>query len=77
MDKQISSGKTSTLQEWASFLRVLNNSKDQETPLLKKADSAQRIVMHLEKQFSKVEEPAIFRRLGKHTQLVLHFSEVA
>ena len=77
MNSQVTSGKTSTLQEWASFLNVLNSSKDQQTPLLKNTDSAKRIVMHLEKQFSKVEEPAIFRRLGKHTQLVLHFSEVA
>ncbi|PBQ32052.1 hypothetical protein CNR22_09815 [Sphingobacteriaceae bacterium] len=77
MNSQIASGKTSTLQEWASFLNVLNGSKNNETPLLKNTDSAKRIVMHLEKQFSKVEEPAIFRRLGKHTQLVLHFSEVA
>lgn len=77
MNSHVTSGKTSTLQEWASFLNVLNGSKDQQTPLLKNTDSAKRIVMHLEKQFSKVEEPAIFRRLGKHTQLVLHFSEVA
>lgn len=77
MNSQVTSGKTSTLQEWASFLNVLNAPKNQETPLLKNTGSAKRIVMHLEKQFSKVEEPAIFRRLGKHTQLVLHFSEVA
>jgi hypothetical protein len=74
MATQVSSGNPSTLQEWASFLTVLNGNKEQGSPLLKKSDSAQRMVMHLEKQFSKVEHPAIFRRLGKHTQLVLHFS---
>lgn len=74
MKTQVSSASPSTLQEWASFLNVLNNNKGQGEPLLKKAESAHRIVMHLEKQFSKVEQPAIFRRLGKHTQLVLQFS---
>ena len=74
MSTQASSANPSTLQEWASFLNVLNGNKNQTSPLLKKADSAQRIVMHLEKQFSKVEQPPIFRRLGRHTQLVLHFS---
>ena len=74
MNTQVSSANPSTLQEWASFLNVLNGNKNQSTPLLKKSDSAQRIVMHLEKQFSKVETQPIFRRLGKHTQLVLTFS---
>lgn len=74
MNTQSVSSNPSTLQEWASFLNVLNGSKDQHTPLLKKAEGAQRIVMHLEKQFSKVEQQPIFRRLGRHTQLVLHFS---
>jgi len=74
MKSQAASGNPSTLQEWASFLSVLNSNKNQSVPLLKKTDSAQRIVMHLEKQFSKVEQQPIFRRLGRHTQLVLHFS---
>lgn len=74
MNNQITSNTSSTLQEWASFLNVLNGNKNENAPLLKKADSAQRIVMHLEKQFPKAEQPAIFRRLGKHTQLALSFS---
>lgn len=77
MQTQATAANPSTLQEWASFLTVLNGDKNQTNPLLKKTDSAQRIVMHLEKQFSKVEQQPIFRRLGRHTQLVLHFSEVA
>jgi hypothetical protein len=63
----------STMQEWSSFLSVLKGTKTQE-PLLKKNSSAQRIIMHLEKQLPKPAAPAIFRRLGKHTQLTLHFS---
>jgi hypothetical protein len=74
MKNQVSSVDPSTLQEWASFLSVLNGNKNTGTPLLKKAKSPERIVMHLEKQFSKVQQQPIFRRLGKHTQLVLHFS---
>jgi hypothetical protein len=66
--------KTSTLQEWASFLNVLNSAKNTSDPLLKKAESADRMVMHLEKQFSNTPQQAIFRRLGRHTQLVLRFS---
>ena len=74
MERQQSSVNPSTLQEWASFLTVLNGSKHSASPLLKKAERPDRIVMHLEKQFSHVEQQPIFRRLGRHTQLVLHFS---
>jgi len=73
MNSQVFSTQSSTLQEWSSFLSVLNGNKSQE-PLLKKNGSEQRIIMHLEKQLPKTEPPAIFRRLGRHTQLVLHFS---
>jgi hypothetical protein len=65
---------TSTLQEWASFLNVLNGNKNEKGALLKKAESPDRIVMHLEKQFSKIQQEPVFRRLGKHKQLALHFS---
>jgi hypothetical protein len=68
------SANPSTLQEWSSFLSVLNGNRTEQEPLLKKADSARHIVMHLEKQLPKPQAPAIFRRLGKHTQLALHFS---
>ena len=74
MKSHVVSGHPSTLQEWSTFLRVLNGNKQQSEPLLKKASSAERIIMHLEKQLPKAEAPAIFRRLGRHTQLVLHFS---
>jgi hypothetical protein len=74
MKNHVSPSNPSTLQEWANFLNVLNGNKNQGSPLLQKAQSAQRIVMHLEKQFSKVEQQPVFRRLGRHTQLVLHFS---
>lgn len=74
MSSQAFSPKTSTLQEWSSFLSVLNGIKKDEGPLLKKSGSAQQIILHLEKQLPKPQQPAIFRRLGKHTQLALHFS---
>ena len=74
MTTQTLTNNTSTLQEWASFLNVLNGNKNQDAPLLKKTNSPQRIVMHLERQLPKSQQPAIFRRLGKHTQLTLHFS---
>jgi hypothetical protein len=77
MISPVKSNNPSTLQEWASFLNILNGNKKEDKPLLRKTDSAQRIVMHLEKQLPKTEPPAIFRRLGKHTQMVLHFSSEA
>lgn len=77
MKSNLSSANPSTLQEWAMFLNVLNSKGNSNTPLLRNVESSNRIVVHLEKQFSKIEQPAIFRRLGKHTQLVLNFSEAA
>lgn len=75
MNGHVISETPSTLQEWASFLSVLNNNKNSEKPFFQQTNSATRIVTHLEKHFSKVQESQpIFRRLGKHTQLVLHFS---
>jgi hypothetical protein len=53
MKNQITSGSTSTLHEWTSFLTVLNGSKNPEKPLLKKTDSPSRLVYRLAKQFSK------------------------
>jgi hypothetical protein len=74
METTQSAKMSSTLQEWTNFLNALNAGKGSSETLFKKAQTHERIVMHLEKQFSHVEEPKIFRRLGKHTQLVLRFS---
>lgn len=63
-----------TLREWVDFFSVLNNTKKEGNSILKKVDAPSRIVNTLEKEFSKIQQPAIFRRLGKHTQLALHFS---
>jgi hypothetical protein len=64
----------STFQELTNFLSVLNNGNNSGQPLLKNARSVDMLVMHLEKQLPKAPQPAIFRRLGKHRQLALHFS---
>ncbi len=50
MKNQALSGNPSTFQEWASFLSVLNGSKNSDKPLLKKTESPYRMVFHLEKQ---------------------------
>jgi hypothetical protein len=74
MNPVISTNHPSTLQEWASFLNLLNGKTSPGAPLLKSSGaSAERLVMHLEKQVPSPEPPAIFRRLGRHTQLVLQF----
>ena len=74
MKTQLSSGNTSTLQEWADFLSVLNSGKKSASDLLQKSPSPDKLLMHLDKTFSRMPQPQIFRRLGKHTQLVLQFS---
>jgi hypothetical protein len=74
MKNQVSQANTSTLQEWASFLNILNNSKNNNSSVLTRGESADRIIMHLEKQFSNIQQQPVFRRLGRHTQLALHFS---
>ncbi len=43
-------------------------------PILKRASEPARLLMQLEKEIPTTPAPAIFRRLGKHTQLVLAFS---
>jgi hypothetical protein len=73
MKNQESIGDPSTFQELASFLNVLNGNKSSASPLLKKADSPDRIIMHLEKQFSKAQNEPVFYRLVKR-QLALNFS---
>jgi hypothetical protein len=74
MKNQSAVNNPSTLQEWASFFTVLNANKNSDKPLLKKAESPSRLITHLEKEFSKVQQQPIFRRLGKHRQLSLNFS---
>ncbi|MCC6371614.1 MAG: hypothetical protein IT236_11465 [Bacteroidia bacterium] len=73
MKNQATTGNPSTFQELASFLNVLNSNKSSGSPLLKKAESPERIVMHLEKQFSQSQSDAVFYRLVKR-QLSLNFS---
>lgn len=74
MTTSLAENSSSTLREWVDFFSVLNDNKKEGVSILKKADSPLRIMNTLEKEFSKIQQPAIFRRLGKHTQLALHFS---
>jgi hypothetical protein len=64
----------STYQELSNFLSVLNKKTSAGEPLLKSSASPDRLVMHLEKDLPKAPQPAIFRRLGRHTQLILNFT---
>ena len=66
--------QTSTFQELTNFFSILKSVHSQEQPFLRNAQSADALVMHLEKQLPKMPPPIIFRRLGKHRQLALHFS---
>ena len=77
MNNQVNTGNsTSKFQELASFLNKLNSSKSSASPLLKKAESPDRIIMNLEEQFSKPQNDVVFYRLIKR-QLSLNFSEAA
>lgn len=76
MNNQANTGNSSKFQELASFLNKLNSSKSSPAPLLKKAESPERIIMHLEEQFAKPQSDVVFYRLVKR-QLSLNFSEAA
>lgn len=75
MRNQVASGNTPKLQEWADFFSVLNGNKNNGRPLLKEAQTPARIILNLEREFSRMQQqPPVFRRLGKHRQLSLNFS---
>lgn len=74
MKASLTQNSNTTLRDWANFFSTLNQNNKQGGSILKKSDSPARIVNSLEKEFSKIQQPAIFRRLGKHTQLVIQFS---
>lgn len=61
-------------RELSQFLQVLGAKKQGSEPLLKRASRPDLLVQHLEKELPVTPAPVIFRRLGKHTQLCLHFS---
>jgi hypothetical protein len=65
--------KSSTFSELASFLTVLNKREIMQQLGSQKRTSFETLAMHLEMQLPKNPQPAIFRRLGKHTQLTLQF----
>lgn len=65
--------KPASFREWTEFLSTLNGKKDSDQPLLRKTATPDRLLMSLEKEFANLPQPQIFRRLGKHTQLVLNF----
>ena len=76
MNNQANTVNSSRFQELASFLNKLNSSKTSSAPLLTKAESPERIIMHLEEQFAKPQNDVVFYRLVKR-QLSLNFSEAA
>ena len=43
----------SSFQEWASFMSELSSCKRSDKPLIKKAETPERLVHHLEKQLLK------------------------
>lgn len=71
------SNRQSTFQELANFLTVLNGNKNSKESLLKRADSSSRVILSLERQFSKTHQEPVFRRLGKHRQLALNFAQAS
>lgn len=77
MNTYSSSRHSSTFQELANFLTVLNGNKNSKDPLLKKVDSSSRVIISLERQFSKIHQEPVFRRLGKHRQLALNFAQAS
>ena len=74
MKIQMNTAKPSTFQQWSDFLNVLNGPKQEGQPLLGRSNSLSSIPVTLEKQLPVEQEPVVFRRLGKHTQLILNFA---
>lgn len=52
MKNQASNGNPSTFQELASFLNVLNGSKNTSQPLLKKPEAPGKMLYRLERQLA-------------------------
>jgi len=56
------------------LLSVAHSRKTGGEPILKRSSQPGRLLTQLEKELPVAPTPIIFRRLGKHTQLVLAFS---
>jgi hypothetical protein len=72
MQNQILKNNSSTFQELVQFLNVLNGNKATSSSFLKKGDSSERIVVNLERQFSRIQTQPVFYKLQKR-QLSLSF----
>jgi hypothetical protein len=66
-------GTGSTLGELANFLSVFNKKENRMSFPGNRQVNVNVLAAHLERQLPQKTEPAIFRRLGRHTQLVLQF----
>jgi len=53
---------------------LLSMARQNRESVLKRSAIPQRLLSQLERELPKSPEPAIFRRLGKHTQLAINFS---
>jgi hypothetical protein len=56
------------------LLSTAHSRKTGGEPILKRSSQPGRLLTQLEKELPVVPAPAVFRRLGRHTQLVLALS---
>ena len=73
MEAMANQARRSTMGELAEFLMVMGSNAVKRERFSLEAGRADALAQHLERQLPKEQPPAIFRRLGRHTQLVLQF----
>jgi len=74
MQIQTVSSQAGGIRQLRDFLTVLSSTKTVGEPLLKRAFAPHSLMRHLEQELPVEAPPVIFRRLGRHTQLCIHFS---
>jgi len=61
-------------RQFNDLLSSVQSRRKTGEPILKRAAEPALLLQQLEKELPAAPAPVIFRRLGKHTQLVLAFS---
>ncbi len=67
-----SSTTPSTLQEWSSFVQVLNQKRDSGESLLRSSENPEKLIHHLKQEFERpVFSPSFFLKYKYGKQLIL------
>lgn len=64
----------SNFRQLSDLLSAASAGKFSNEPFLRRSATPLQLLRHIEKELPVNPAPAIFRRLGKHTQLCMQFS---